>query len=48
MISDNSDKNDVVNTYPILVGLKSAQHDIVEIEYLKEYEELSPGINNIF
>ena len=48
IVSDSSNKNDFVNTYPISIGLKSAQHDIVEIEYLKEYKELSHGINTIF
>ena len=48
MITDSSNKNDFVNTYSISIGSKSAQNDIIEIEYLKECQELSHGINNIF
>ena len=33
MMSDSSNKNDFVNTYPISIGLKSTQYDIVEINF---------------
>ena len=35
-------------TYPIPIGLNSAEHDVVENGFIKESHDLSNGVNNIF
>ena len=47
-ISDDIQLNNLKNTYPISLGLKSNDHDVVENAYVRETLELSTGINNTF
>ena len=46
-ISDSNTNNDIVNTYPLSIGLKSSSHDCIEEKFIKECSELCSGKNNI-
>ena len=40
--------NDIKNTYPISMGLKSISHNLIESLYVKELSEIPSGIDNVF
>jgi len=46
-VSDTKTKNDIINTYPLSIGLKGASHDCVEEKFIMECKELASGRNNI-
>ena len=41
-------KQTIFKTYPISIGLKYVEHDVIENEFIKESHDLSNGVNNIF
>ena len=47
-VSDKYSSNDLANTYPISIGLKSSTHDIVERQFLNECKDLATGVGNQF
>ena len=47
-ITEDSDKNMLEDTYPIMIGLKQQKYDYVERMLVKELGELSSGSNNTF
>ena len=47
-VSNAYSSNDLVNTYPISIGLKSSTHDVVEKQFLNECKDLAAGIENQF
>jgi len=47
-ISNSFENNNLDDTFPIAIGLKSDCHDIIEQRYIKELADLGSGINNLF
>ena len=48
LISESYEENSLENTYPISIGLKGENHDMIESEFAKELEDLSNGRDNNF
>ena len=46
-ISDRLTKNDIVNTYPISIGNKAPNHDVIESLFVNECNDLGSGRNNV-
>ena len=47
-VSNKFSSNDLANTYPISIGLKSLTHDVVEERFLNECKDLAGGKGNQF
>ena len=47
-VSNTFSSNDLANTYPISIGLKSLTHDVVEERFLNECKDLAGGKGNQF
>ena len=47
-VSDDTNTNDISNTYPIAIGHKGMNHNVIESLYLKELQQLSEGVDNVF
>ena len=45
-VSNTLSSNDLANTYPIAIGLKSSTHDAVEKQFLNKCKDLAAGIGN--
>ena len=48
LVSDSFSRNNIVNAYPISIGLKSDHHTAVESHFIKEREDVAHGNNNKF
>ena len=48
LVSDSFSRNNIVNAYPISIGLKSDQHTAVESHFIKERTYVANGNNNKF
>ena len=46
--SSDYDSNKIENTYPLSIGLKKDNHDIIEQAMIKELFDLKSGKDNIF
>ena len=47
-VSDRFENNNIHDTFPIAIGLKSNNHDAIERRFVEELLELGSGINNTF
>ena len=47
-ISETFKENNLHDTFPISIGLKSNCHDMIEKKFIDELVELGSGINNSF
>ena len=47
-VSDSYCNNELSDTYPVSIGLKSDNHDVIEHKYIKDCTDLRYGKDNIF
>ena len=47
-VSDSYSNNELSDTYPVSIGLKSDNHDVIEHRFINDCADLRNGKNNIF